>query len=165
MNCNRIIDRLFLGDYRAAFPMNVYRNFGAVVSMIQLGHELPRGILHRTFALYDTEDANILVHLDDATAFIERQRKLKRPVLVHCYAGISRSATVVIAYLMRYRGLSFDAAYALVKLKRPCINPNSGFVTQLVRYEKMLIERRKQKDKPQKLGSSGPKFSQFPRLL
>lgn len=49
-------------------------------------------------------------------------------VLVHCYAGISRSATVVIAYLMSTQDKSFREAYDFVKSKRSEINPNEGFI-------------------------------------
>jgi protein-tyrosine phosphatase len=48
-------------------------------------------------------------------------------ILVHCFAGVSRSATVVIAYLMQEHGLTYHAAMKLVKSKRPFINPNEGF--------------------------------------
>jgi protein-tyrosine phosphatase len=48
-------------------------------------------------------------------------------VFVHCYAGVSRSATIVIAYLMKEHCLSFSAAYKFVKGKRSFINPNDGF--------------------------------------
>lgn len=59
-------------------------------------------------------------------------------VFVHCYAGVSRSATIVIAYLMFEHGLSYSAAIKLVKSKRPFINPNDGFRKQLLLFEKDL---------------------------
>ena len=49
-------------------------------------------------------------------------------ILFHCYAGISRSATFAIAYLMKNNNLSFYNAFALVKLHRSIIHPNSGFI-------------------------------------
>lgn len=52
-------------------------------------------------------------------------------VYVHCHAGISRSATVVIYYLMRYHGLSYSTARGLVQCYRPIICPNSGFAQAL----------------------------------
>ena len=53
-------------------------------------------------------------------------------------AGVSRSVTLTIAYLMTYFGLSMQAAYQLVKEKRPAISPNLNFMGQLVAYEKEL---------------------------
>jgi protein-tyrosine phosphatase len=57
---------------------------------------------------------------------------------VHCYAGRSRSATVVIAWLMRTRHLSMDDAFALVRSKRELVHPNVGFVSQLRDYERRI---------------------------
>jgi len=49
-------------------------------------------------------------------------------VLVHCSMGISRSSTIVIAFIMKKFTFSFSKAYNLVKKKRPIICPNSGFI-------------------------------------
>ncbi|CAF1059906.1 unnamed protein product [Adineta steineri] len=59
-------------------------------------------------------------------------------VLVHCMAGISRSTTIVIAYLMRYLNLSLRDAYLLCKRHRPICFPNLGFWNQLISYEFQL---------------------------
>lgn len=59
-------------------------------------------------------------------------------VLIHCQAGISRSATVSIAYIMRYLGKTREDAYRFVKEKRPSISPNFSFVHQLDQYEEQL---------------------------
>ena len=63
----------------------------------------------------------------------------ERPrVLVHCRAGVSRSATLVIAYLMKRHGMSLDDALAHVRAKRPRIAPNEGFIQQLRAFEASL---------------------------
>ena len=49
-------------------------------------------------------------------------------VLVHCQAGISRSAIVVIMWLIKYKNMDYDCAFAHVKERRPIISPNSSFV-------------------------------------
>uniref|UniRef100_A0A8C7Y4E2 Dual specificity phosphatase 19b n=1 Tax=Oryzias sinensis TaxID=183150 RepID=A0A8C7Y4E2_9TELE len=56
-------------------------------------------------------------------------------VLVHCNAGVSRSPSVVIGYLMIREGLSFDDAFSQVKQARPSSRPNSGFYQQLQNFE------------------------------
>jgi len=54
---------------------------------------------------------------------------------------MSRSATVAIAYLMRYQSMSLIEAFRFVRECRPCISPNPGFMRQLVDYEKRLYGR------------------------
>lgn len=61
--------------------------------------------------------------------------KTDGPVLVHCMAGVSRSATIVIAYLMAENNMSYSEAYNYVKDKRSIIHPNSGFRRQLVIFQ------------------------------
>lgn len=56
-------------------------------------------------------------------------------VLVHCAAGVSRSASIVINYWMRREGMTFDAALARLRAIRPVVNPNPGFVQQLRKRE------------------------------
>ncbi len=56
-------------------------------------------------------------------------------VFVHCNAGVSRAATVVIAYYMRTQGAPLRDAWEHVKSVRPCIRPNDGFRKQLEEYD------------------------------
>lgn len=59
-------------------------------------------------------------------------------VFVHCHAGISRSATICIAYIMKAMQWDLSKAYEFVKEKRPCISPNLHFMGQLLEFEKQL---------------------------
>ena len=60
-------------------------------------------------------------------------------VLVHCQSGISRSATVVIAYVMKKHQIPLIQAYSLVIEKRPVINPNDGFFRALQDFEEKTV--------------------------
>jgi hypothetical protein len=59
-------------------------------------------------------------------------------ILVHCRAGISRSASVVIYYLMRSRGVSYRDALNYLQSKRPIVNPNPWYRQQLLDIERIL---------------------------
>jgi len=58
-----------------------------------------------------------------------------RSVLVHCAGGVSRSATVVLAYLILARKMTLNEAYHHVQVRRPIIAPNAGFFNQLADLE------------------------------
>jgi len=66
------------------------------------------------------------------------ENKLNGKILVHCFAGASRSITVVAAYLMKKCKLSAIDALKMVKSKRAQANPNPGFIIQLIKYQSKL---------------------------
>jgi hypothetical protein len=97
------------------------------------------GVAYFNITLGDYHYENIKAHFESATTFIhEHILKNGGRVLVHCAAGVSRSSTICIAYLMRYHQLSFAAAYAVVLEARCIIDPNPGFVAQLKEWENEL---------------------------
>lgn len=55
--------------------------------------------------------------------------------LVHCVAGVSRSAAMVLGYLVKHRAMSLADAFALLRAARPAVRPNSGFFRQLIDWE------------------------------
>lgn len=57
---------------------------------------------------------------------------------MHCLAGISRSVTVTVAYLMQKLNLSLNDAYDFVKRKKSNISPNFNFMGQLLDFERTL---------------------------
>ena len=68
----------------------------------------------------------------------DEARHKKCGVLVHCLAGISRSVTVTVAYLMYHSRLTLNDAYDFVKKCKPNISPNFNFMGQLLDYERTL---------------------------
>ncbi|KAF8876713.1 protein-tyrosine phosphatase-like protein [Mucidula mucida] len=85
--------------------------------------------------LLDQPSEDLRPHLEAVCSYIDDALQGGGSVLVHCQQGVSRSAAVVIAYLIRNGGMSFDGALALVKHERACIKPNSGFVQALKEWE------------------------------
>ena len=79
------------------------------------------------------DDRDLDFYLDETTEFIADNIK-RGCVLVHCGAGISRSAAVVIAYLCRYAGMSYAEALAFVKTKRPQVAPADVFKEAIGRW-------------------------------
>jgi len=91
----------------------------------------------------DVSRADILPYFDGAANFIDshvrRQNNGKAcNVLVHCRQGISRSVSVVLAYLIKYHGMSREEALVSVKTQRSQAKPNAGFWKQLQDFERMI---------------------------
>mmetsp|Transcript_65205 Transcript_65205/g.108339 ORF Transcript_65205/g.108339 Transcript_65205/m.108339 type:complete len:275 (+) Transcript_65205:134-958(+) len=73
--------------------------------------------------------------LRDAAGFIHNALRRKRCVVVHCAAGVSRSATVVMGYMLIHCGRALREAFAHVFACRSCIWPNEGFMRALIALE------------------------------
>ncbi|KAG2487860.1 hypothetical protein HYH03_013576 [Edaphochlamys debaryana] len=111
-----------------------------VTHIVQVGIELHPSHLGKfkylTVPVQDTEGADLVGQLQPILEFIDAARASGGVVLVHCMMGISRSASVCIAYLMWKERLEFVAAAERVYAARPCISPNPGFVLQLLEWER-----------------------------
>ena len=94
------------------------------------------GFNQKIINIMDFDSENIIQYFGECLNFIKGNDK----VFVHCAAGESRSATIVIAYLMWKNKMVFDKAYDFVKQKRSRIYPNFGFRQQLQMFEKLLLE-------------------------
>lgn len=131
---------LYLGSLAAAMDKDLLRQH----SITHIVHALDvpwlpmsekEGFNGYKIAILDKDCEDLLSHLEAACAYIDRALRSGRSVLVHCQQGVSRSASIVIAYLIRYHGMSFDAAHSLLKRKRACVKPNPGFVRALQDWE------------------------------
>jgi|APGre2960657404_1045060.scaffolds.fasta_scaffold66438_1 dual specificity phosphatase 12 len=108
--------------------------------------ELPAGVAWHHAQLEDDEGADLLACLPPAVAFLraalggggaDGAPPPAGRVLLHCDAGISRSAAIAAAYLMASAGLSADAALAAVRAAHPPASPNDGFLAQLALWGAM----------------------------
>ena len=92
----------------------------------------------RFLPLHDRVDVDLQAALPAFFACVDGLGRGER-VLVHCEVGVSRSASLVIAQLMRARRLRFFEAYGEVRARRPQVLPNIGFASQLQRFERALF--------------------------
>jgi protein-tyrosine phosphatase len=74
----------------------------------------------------DSQHSSLIRHFPAACQFI-KEGISKGGVLVHCHAGVSRSASCVIAFLMQDKKMNFQEAFAFASKRRPLIFPNLGF--------------------------------------
>lgn len=71
--------------------------------------------------------------------FLDCTRRAGGKILVHCEAGISRSPTICMAYLMKMRKFRLEEAFDYIKQRRSLISPNFGFMGQLLQYESEIL--------------------------
>lgn len=79
----------------------------------------------------DDPSEKISVYFKQMNDLIDRSLEKNKNVLIHCECGISRSASLMIAYVMHKKNIDHRSALAYVKRFRSCIKPNSGFIQQL----------------------------------
>ncbi|XP_049299931.1 uncharacterized protein LOC125772355 isoform X1 [Anopheles funestus] len=147
-----IFDHVYLGsEWNASNLEELQRN--GVHHILNVTREIDNffpGLFHYcNVRVYDDEKTDLLRHWDNTFKFISRAKMEGSKVLVHCKMGISRSASVVIAYAMKANGWNFDHALRHVKEKRSCIKPNKNFLMQLETYQGML-DAMKNKEKLQR---------------
>ena len=137
---NKIIERLYLGNIAAANNLHALKSAGITHILCVASGVEPRfegKFKYRTIKVSDTSSQSLIRHFPAAIAFIKEGIQ-KGGVLVHCFAGVSRSATCVIAFLMQEKNMTFEKAFAFASQRRPIIFPNMGFQKQLSEFEKLL---------------------------
>uniref|UniRef100_A0A7M4EXB8 protein-tyrosine-phosphatase n=2 Tax=Crocodylus porosus TaxID=8502 RepID=A0A7M4EXB8_CROPO len=87
----------------------------------------------------DSHTADISSHFQEAIDFIDCVRRAGGKILVHCEAGISRSPTICMAYLMKMKKFRLEEAFDYIKQRRSLISPNFGFMGQLLQYESEIL--------------------------
>ncbi|KAF9531721.1 protein-tyrosine phosphatase-like protein [Crepidotus variabilis] len=152
---SQITPRLYLSDYWSARDAEKLQALGIthVLSVMDIVPQIPEIIpasqrLH--ISIQDVANADLLKHLETTTAFIVAalDENLTNKVLVHCMMGISRSATVVCAYLVATTEMTAAVSISYVQELRPVVCPNLGFRQQLEDYGTRFV---KQKPRPSQI--------------
>ena len=136
---DQITDNIWLGDITAANDITSLKalNINKVLSVTD--NRIPHykkedNINHRIIKVADFSTSNIIKHFGECLRFMKGEEN----ILVHCIAGSSRSASVVIAYIMWNKKLPYQEAFNFLSQKRSSVLPNDGFVKQLKIFEKLL---------------------------
>ena len=135
--CDQILPHLYLGPLEAEqLSLENLRLLG-ITHVLRLGCSFfpkshARDLQYLEVDVFDRPESDLLsiTKKHDCNGFIDKGRA-HGGILVHCIAGISRSAAVVTAYIMCREHLGFSQALALVKAQRPRASPNAGFCEQL----------------------------------
>uniref|UniRef100_A0A8C6W8Y9 Dual specificity protein phosphatase 15 n=2 Tax=Nannospalax galili TaxID=1026970 RepID=A0A8C6W8Y9_NANGA len=124
---------LFLSD--AKDPDQLGRNkITHIISIHESPQTLLQDITYLRISVADTPEVPIKKHFKECINFIHCCRLNGGNCLVHCFAGISRSTTIVTAYVMTVTGLGWREVLEAIKATRPIANPNPGFRQQLEEF-------------------------------
>lgn len=127
---------LYLGSQDAC-DLDIIKKFN-ITYLLSVGIESPpiqnfNGFIKDSLFVQclDLPETQFKPILNTAIDFIEMVKHNNGILLIHCNAGVSRSASIVIGYLIKNHNYNFQNAYEFVKSKRECIRPNDGFLKQL----------------------------------
>ncbi|KAL6053472.1 dual specificity phosphatase 12 [Balamuthia mandrillaris] len=140
---DEIIPGLYLGSLETLhhLAMLQHRRVTHILRIMSDGQaEYPHLFHYLEIRASDETTEDLLTHFETSTQWLEQALSNGGRVFCHCVAGISRSASLVIAFLMKKFDLSFDEAHRYLRGRRPVIAPNRGFVRQLKAYEALLKE-------------------------
>ena len=128
-----IPQKLYLGNNEAAKNLNILKK-NNITSILICGYFLseffPDEFIYKTLEFEDNEFEIITYALVKGIDFIDKNKC----VFVHCRKGVSRSSSIVIAYLMFHFKKSFDEAYDFALKKKSNIQPNDNFIKQLKQF-------------------------------
>lgn len=128
-----ILNNLYIGDINSSIDENILSelNIGAiVVAGKNLQKKSFSNINYLQLEIDDSLEQNIKEYFSSTNNFIKKYLTTSS-VLIYCYSGISRSASIIIAYLIIINNMNYDDAYNFVKSKSNKIYPNSNFENQL----------------------------------
>ena len=141
---DHIIDNIYLGDFRTADNIDILKEYNIthiINCAFNLPNKYPEQITYKRLELRDETDQPIIEKLEEAYQFIKENKD--KNIFVHCVFGKSRSASVVIFYIMKEKKLNFNEAKNFVKNIRQIVEPNSGFENELNRYYEEHIKNDK----------------------
>ncbi|GAB1599121.1 dual specificity protein phosphatase 12-like [Argonauta hians] len=137
---DQIYDRIYLGGLEDIKDEESMSDAKITHVLSLLDRPLPPEIQNKYSCKFirvlDMPDENLITFFPQCLQFIDEARS-NGSVVVHCLVGCSRSATVVIAWLMQKKLLDVKTALKIVKDCRPCIRPNPGFMYQLELFAQM----------------------------
>ena len=138
---DKITDKIWLGNFISAKNIDKLKEEGIKKILCVMDNSPPiyldKNFIQKIIPVEDLPVVNIIKYFGECIDFIEGEDK----VLVHCMAGSSRSASIVIAYLMWKEKMSYEFSLDYISKKRKNIYPNAGFKTQLKMFEKLLKEK------------------------
>ncbi|KAJ8393965.1 hypothetical protein AAFF_G00054980 [Aldrovandia affinis] len=137
-----ILPFLFLGSAHHASKRDMLDGMG-ISALLNVSSNCPNHFegtyQYKCIPVEDNHKEDISSWFSEAIEFIDSVKDSNGRVLVHCQAGISRSATICLAYLMKRKRVRLEEAFEFVKQRRSIISPNFSFMGQLLQFESQVL--------------------------
>ncbi|XP_058702134.1 dual specificity protein phosphatase 22-A-like isoform X4 [Poecile atricapillus] len=139
---SKIVTGLYLGNIRDSEDHENLLRKGVTHILSVHNHAKPvlEDMTYLCISASDSSSQNLLQHFKECIQFIHECRLAGGGCLVHCLAGVSRSSTILVAYLMTVTELGWESCLAATKAVRSYVSPNPGFQQQLQEYERTLLQ-------------------------
>jgi len=137
---NKVREGLFISGCEVAENVVVLKkeNISHIVTLCPISNPSEEGITRLDLShIDDSPEEDLLVVFPSCVSFIQQALGEGKNVLVHCAAGISRSSSVVCAFIMYVDHIPFEQALEQVRKARPIVSPNHGFRKQLIMWHEM----------------------------
>jgi len=102
-----------------------------VNSAVELQNMYPNQFTYFNAYMHDNLIENVIPSLKQASKFIENALDNGGVVLVHCFAGMSRSTSIILFFLMKNYNLTLEKALLHLKKIHPPTSPNDNYINQL----------------------------------
>lgn len=153
-NAIEITSNVYIGNVKCS-RNKVYLKFIGITNIIKIGKKLkeyyPNDFDYLGISIEDSRQENIFSFFHYTCDYIENVIANNGKVFVHCVGGISRSVSIICAYLIRSKRMSYEESFDLVKSKRNIAYPNSSFINQLrefhIKVNTSHIKIKKENDK------------------
>ncbi|XP_029686904.1 dual specificity protein phosphatase 22-B isoform X3 [Takifugu rubripes] len=140
---NKVLPDLYLGNFKDARDREqlARNNITHILSIHDSAAPILKEMTYLCIPAADLPTQNLTQHFKQSIMFMHESRLKGEGCLVHCLAGVSRSVTLVVAYIMTVTRLGWSDALAAVKAARPCAAPNVGFQRQLQEFESTQADK------------------------
>ena len=138
-----VIKGVFIGGANAATNRHLLKSYGVTHVLTVAKDITPKYVNDFKYMVIladDIQKASLKEHFNDTTNFIKEALESNGGCIVHCMAGVSRSATIMTAFIMQHQQIRLRHAFRFLGKCRPQVNPNQTFRSELQQFDKELFE-------------------------
>lgn len=140
----KICEHVYLGNFKSAIDKStlIDYNIKSILNVSTFDYHIDVELLNMDYKhipFYDSDNEYLINYIPTTIAYIIEQINNGHNVLIHCVQGISRSPSIIIAFLIIYYHFNLYEAYKFVHVRRPKIKPNRTFISSLNDLQSIFV--------------------------